>query len=136
MGEILEQLKEDGLAENTIVFFFSDHGSGMPRHKRALLDSGMHVPLLSVFLKMAASCPIATREKKSGIISFVDFGPTVLDLQTLQFPMQGKPFEPILQQIGNMFMDIGTGWSQLGILPVQSGMKNTCTSGTTCPILI
>ena len=33
-GEILRQLKEDGLSENTIVFFFSDHGSGMPRHKR------------------------------------------------------------------------------------------------------
>ena len=49
VGDILKQLKEDGLAENTIVFFFSDHGSGMPRHKRALLDSGMHVPLLVRF---------------------------------------------------------------------------------------
>ena len=68
VGEILEQLKEDGLAENTIVFFFSDHGSGMPRHKRALLDSGMHVPLLVRFpKKMAASCPIAAWGKKSGI---------------------------------------------------------------------
>ena len=46
VGDILEQLKQDGLDEDTIVFFFSDHGSGMPRHKRALLDSGMHVPLL------------------------------------------------------------------------------------------
>ena len=41
VGAILQQLKEDRLAENTIVFFYSDHGSGMPRHKRALLDSGM-----------------------------------------------------------------------------------------------
>ena len=36
VGELLSQLKEDGLADNTIVFYFSDHGSGMPRHKRAL----------------------------------------------------------------------------------------------------
>ena len=36
VGEILKNLEEDGLAENTIVFFFSDHGSGMPRHKRVL----------------------------------------------------------------------------------------------------
>ena len=51
VGQILKQLKEDGLNENTIIFFFSDHGSGMPRHKRALLDSGMHVPLLVRFPK-------------------------------------------------------------------------------------
>ena len=41
VGAILKQLEDDGLAEDTIVFFYSDHGSGMPRHKRALLDSGM-----------------------------------------------------------------------------------------------
>ena len=49
VGAILQQLEEDGLADYTIVFFYSDHGSGMPRHKRALLDSGMHVPLLIRF---------------------------------------------------------------------------------------
>ena len=49
VGAILQQLEDDGLAEDTIVFFYSDHGSGMPRHKRALLDSGMRVPLLVRF---------------------------------------------------------------------------------------
>ena len=48
VGAILKQLEEDGLAKNTIVFFYSDHGNGMPRHKRALLDSGMHVPAHTV----------------------------------------------------------------------------------------
>ena len=38
VGDILKQLQEDNLHEDTIVFFYSDHGSGMPRHKRALLD--------------------------------------------------------------------------------------------------
>ena len=38
VGEILNQLEADGLAENTIVFFYTDHGRGMPRHKRALVD--------------------------------------------------------------------------------------------------
>ena len=46
VGEILGRLKADGLYDETIIFFYSDHGSGMPRHKRALLDSGMRVPLL------------------------------------------------------------------------------------------
>ena len=50
VGEILiSELDADGLADDTIVFFYSDHGSGMPRHKRALFDSGMHVPLLIRF---------------------------------------------------------------------------------------
>ena len=34
VGEILQQLSDDGLADNTIVFFYSDHGSGMPRHRK------------------------------------------------------------------------------------------------------
>ena len=46
VGAILKQLEEDGLAENTIVFFYSDHGSGIPRLKRALLDSGMRALLI------------------------------------------------------------------------------------------
>ena len=95
VGEILEQLKEDGLAENTIVFFFSDHGSGMPRHKRALLDSGMHVPLLVRFpQKWKHLAPLQPGEKSQELVSFVDFGPTVLDLTDTSIPshMQGKPF--------------------------------------------
>ena len=44
-GDLLAQLEEDGLAENTIVFFWSDHGVGLPRAKRWLYDSGTRVPL-------------------------------------------------------------------------------------------
>lgn len=95
VGEILEQLKEDGLAEQTIVFFYSDHGSGMPRHKRTLLDSGMRVPLLVRFPKkyqhLAPSKPGTTTDR---LVSFVDFGPTVLSLAGIDVPdeMQGEPF--------------------------------------------
>ena len=95
VGELLEQLKEDGLAENTIVFFFSDHGSGMPRHKRALLDSGMHVPLLVRFpKKWQHLAPFQPGEKSNQLVSFVDFGPTVLNLTGTPAPshMQGRPF--------------------------------------------
>ena len=38
VGEILAELEEDGLRDDTIIFFYSDHGSGMPRHKRLLLS--------------------------------------------------------------------------------------------------
>ena len=45
VGHLLDQLEEDGLSENTIVFFFSDHGDGLPRAKRWLYDSGLRVPM-------------------------------------------------------------------------------------------
>ncbi|MGB0581290.1 MAG: sulfatase-like hydrolase/transferase [Limisphaerales bacterium] len=95
VGQILEDLKKDGQADNTIVFFYSDHGSGMPRHKRALLDSGMHVPLMIRFPEkwqhLASGKPGSTQKR---LVSFVDFGPTVLSLAGVDIPdaMQGKPF--------------------------------------------
>ncbi len=95
VGNILNQLEKDGLSEDTIVFFYSDHGSGMPRHKRALLDSGMHIPLIiripEKWEKFAPSKPGSTIEQ---MVTFVDFAPTVLNLTGIEIPkyMQGIPF--------------------------------------------
>ena len=62
VGAILKELEDDNLDDNTIVFFYSDHGSGMPRHKRALLDSGMKIPLIvSVSRKAQRICTRQTR---------------------------------------------------------------------------
>ena len=97
VGNILDQLKKDDMEENTIVFFFSDHGSGMPRHKRALLDSGMHVPLLVRFPKkwqhLAEMKPGQTSKE---LVTFVDFGPTILNLTGTQVPsyiQEGIPWD-------------------------------------------
>lgn len=95
VGLILHELEEDGLVENTIVFFFSDHGSGMPRHKRALLDSGMHVPLLIRFPeKWKFLAPVIPGQTTDRMVAFVDFAPTVLSITSTPIPsyMQGKPF--------------------------------------------
>ena len=46
VGKILEQLKDDGLLENTVIFFFSDHGMRLWRHKQFCYDSGLHVPCI------------------------------------------------------------------------------------------
>jgi uncharacterized sulfatase len=94
-GAILKQLEEDGLAEDTIVFFYSDHGSGMPRHKRLLLDSGLHVPLMVRFPKKYQHlAPAKPGETTNRLVSFVDFPPTVLGLAGLPVPnyMQGRAF--------------------------------------------
>src|SRR4051812_14590178 len=81
IGEILRQLDEDGLADDTIVFYFSDHGAGMPRSKRWLYDSSTRVPLIVRFPgRLAAQAPGSPGTATDRLVSFVDFGPTVLSL--------------------------------------------------------
>jgi uncharacterized sulfatase len=88
-GRILRELEEDGLAKNTIVFFFSDHGAGMPRSKRWLYDSSLRVPMIVRFPDGQGAGTTSDR-----LISFVDYGPTVLSLAGVKPPahMQGRPF--------------------------------------------
>ena len=92
---ILKQLEDDGLADDTIVFFYSDHGAGLPRHKRLVLDSGLRVPLLIRFPKkyqhLAPAAPGKTIDR---MLSFVDFPPTLLSLLGIKPPkyMQGQIF--------------------------------------------
>ena len=88
IGEKLQQLDEAGLMENTIIFFFSDHGGPLPRGKRAIYDSGLRVPMMIRFPKsMYAGY---TNE----MISFVDLAPTILSLAGIKPPeyMQGQAF--------------------------------------------
>lgn len=89
VGKILTELKEDGLADNTIVFYFSDHGDGLPRMKRWTYDSGIKVPL-------GIKIPNSNQGGKETdrLVSFVDFAPTVLSLAGIPIPdyMQGKAF--------------------------------------------
>jgi len=93
VGEILDQLTADGLDDETIVFFYSDHGSGMPRHKRVLLDTGSHVPLLIRFpRKYAALAPAKAGESVARLVSFVDFPPTVLRLANVEVPAHFQGF--------------------------------------------
>ena len=88
VGAILRQLEDDGLAGNTrSVFFYSDHGSGMPRHKRALLDSGMHVPLMIRFPeKWQHLAPGEPGTTTARLVSFVDYAPTMLQPHWHAYP--------------------------------------------------
>ena len=95
LADILTQLESDNLAENTIVFFYSDHGSGIPRHKRVLYDTGLNVPLIAYFPeKYKHLNPKKTGQTTERLVSFVDFAPTVLSLLDLPIPdyMQGTAF--------------------------------------------
>ena len=77
--DLLRQLEEDGLADNTIVFYWSDHGDGVPRAKRSLYDSGLRVPLM-VRVPTALGRRAAPGTVSDDLVSFIDLAPTVLAL--------------------------------------------------------
>lgn len=89
LAEILAQLEEDGLADSTIVFFWSDHGRGLPRAKRWVYDSGIHVPLI---VRWPGHLPAGSTN--DDLISMIDLGPTVISLAggTPAPHMQGRAF--------------------------------------------
>lgn len=96
-GARLDELERAGLADDTIVFTFADHGSGMPRSKRWPYDSGLRVPLVVAFPPKwrHLAPPGYTPGGSSGrLVSFVDFGPSVLSLAGVRPPgwMQGHAF--------------------------------------------
>jgi len=94
-ADILKQLEDDGLADNTIVFFWSDHGAGIAHAKRWARDSGLHVPLIvripENFRIDSQGIPGTIDER---LISSVDFAATVMNLAGVGIPdyMQGHAF--------------------------------------------
>ncbi len=91
VGEILAALDDDGLRDNTIVVFWSDHGDGMPRGKRSLYDSGLRVPLM-IRWPTALDPPFAPGTVSDELVSFVDLAPTVLVMAGVDAPahLQGR----------------------------------------------
>jgi uncharacterized sulfatase len=97
IGDRLKELQEAGLSEDTIVFFYADHGSGMPRSKRWPCNSGLNVPLIIYFPEKFRH--LAPREYVPGgqtdrLVSFADLAPTLLSLVGIKPPdvWQGHAF--------------------------------------------
>ncbi|MHC4498094.1 MAG: sulfatase family protein [Planctomycetota bacterium] len=87
VGEILEQLERDGLTEETVVFFWSDHGRGLPRCKRWPYDSGLRVPLIIRWPARIEAGSVCDE-----LVNLIDLPPTLLSLAGIQVPeyMQGR----------------------------------------------
>lgn len=95
IGEVLAELEREELSEDTIVFYYSDHGGVLTRSKRFLYDSGTHVPLIvHVPDKYRHLAPGDHGTRTDRLVSFVDFAPTVLSLAGVPIPdhMQGEAF--------------------------------------------
>lgn len=97
VGQRLRELEQAGLADDTIVFYYGDHGSGMPRNKRWPYNSGLRVPLVVYIPKKFSH--LASPDYEAGgeserLVSFVDLAPTLLSLAGVQPPehFQGHAF--------------------------------------------
>jgi uncharacterized sulfatase len=95
VAALLKQLEDDGLADDTIVIYWSDHGVGLPRGKRWPYDSGTRVPMISY---IPEKWRVGDQGKPGTVtdelVSFIDLAPTVLNLAGVKIPkhMQGRAF--------------------------------------------
>jgi arylsulfatase A-like enzyme len=88
VGQLIQELKEANLYDETILFFYSDHGDGLPFAKRELYDRGLRVPLI-------VKAPFLSKGTTDNqLVSFVDLAPTVLSIAGVPIPktMQGQAF--------------------------------------------
>jgi arylsulfatase A-like enzyme len=96
-GQTLKDIEKAGLAGDTIIFYYGDHGSGMPRSKRWPYNSGLNVPL--IVHVPAKYKHLAPSDYKAGgtsdrLVGFIDLPPTVLSVAGIKPPghMQGHAF--------------------------------------------
>lgn len=89
VGKILKKLEDDGLAENTIVFFFGDHGRPHLRDKQFLYEGGLQIPLIIRWPNH-----LKPNKKDKRLVSLVDVAATSLSLAKIKtpYPLHGKVF--------------------------------------------
>lgn len=98
IAAVLQQLKDDGLYDSTVIVFYADHGGPLPRQKRLIYDSGLKVPLIVRFPNGQYS---GTSDEQ--LISFIDFAPSTLALAGQAIPehMHGQNFFDAVTQIND-----------------------------------
>lgn len=95
VGKVLAELEGDGVADDTIVFFYSDHGAGMPTGKACASNFGLRCPLLVHFPeKYRDLAPSGPDKVSDRLTCFADLAPTALNLAGVGIPpvMSGIPF--------------------------------------------
>ena len=95
IGEMVAKLAEEGLLEDTFIFYFGDHGGVLPGSKGYIWERGLHVPMVVRVpnnWKHLVDAQNGTRVK--GFVNFIDLGPTLLHLAGVDVPkgFDGRPF--------------------------------------------
>ena len=138
VGTIIKQLKDDGLYDNTIIFFYSDHGDALPFVKREVYDRGLRVPMIVRIpekFRVKGSKPAGSIDNQ--LISFVDLAPTILSLARYRcqviyrarlFWARIRPHHP-----ENTFLPPVIEWifKSIGCGPLETGGINT--TEISCP---
>ncbi len=102
MGEVLATLEKWGIASNTVVILTGDHGRGLPRSKRWIYDSGIHVPLIVRWPGQIK--PGIVRDE---LVSFIDFAPTTMNLAGIE-PWKGATANQLYPPLdGIAFLPLG-----------------------------
>lgn len=101
-GANLKEIEEARLAEDTIIFYYGDHGVGLPRGKRWPFNSGLRVPLIVYFpekYRHLAPSDYQPGGQSSRLVGFIDFAPTLLSMAGIKPPshMQGLSFAGLHQ---------------------------------------
>ena len=93
MGQMVEELRRQGIADNTYVIYISDNGRPFPRDKTRLYDSGIKTPM--IIWKAGDGVPDARVES---MVSLIDLPPTILELAEVDRSprLQGVSMMPIL----------------------------------------
>lgn len=95
MGELIRGLEEDGLLDDTFIFYYGDHGGVLPRGKGYIYNNGINVPMVVYVPKnWAHIAPAARGSRIGGFVQFVDLSATVLNLAGVEIPegIDGRPF--------------------------------------------
>lgn len=95
IGQVIDELKSQGVFENTLIFVFADNGRPFPRSKTSLYDSGMRTPLIVHW----PNGQIKNGTVSHSLVSLIDLAPTILEVANLPIShrLQGHSFLPILK---------------------------------------
>ena len=95
IGKFIKKLEDENLLDNTIIFYYADHGGVLPRSKGYIYESGLNVPLVvRIPEKFKKLSPFKAGSRTSTFVEFVDLVPTVLSIAGIEIPrsVDGKPF--------------------------------------------
>ncbi|MDQ7817953.1 MAG: sulfatase-like hydrolase/transferase [Melioribacteraceae bacterium] len=110
IGAILKTLEDQGLAENTIIVFTSDHGEMMGAHrllnKTVMYEEAVKVPWLMKFPHLNSKHQFA-----KGRFGHIDILPTILDAMDCDHKLQGESLLPIVQGDKKHSRDVFIEWN-------------------------
>lgn len=100
VGKILDALERNGLDENTILIFTSDHGDGAAAHKWSAKNNLYKESAMIPFIVSWPGNIPANTKNNSSLVSIADFTPTILDLIDVEteIDFHGKSLKPVLMQ--------------------------------------